>query len=108
MKIKTGDKVKIIAGKDKGKTGPVLQVFPALEKVVIEGLNLATRHLRSQKQGQSGQKIQFPAPIHVSNVMLVSGKSKKTGRVGYKTLDTDSGTKKIRVVKSKGKTEDVE
>lgn len=107
MKIKTGDKVKVIAGKDKGKTGQVIQVFPKMNKVVVEGLNLATRHLRSQRQGQAGQKIQFPSPIHVSNVQLV-GKNKKTGRVGYKMLDKDGQMKKIRVIKSKGSQADVE
>lgn len=107
MKIKTGDKVKIMAGKDKGKEGKILQVFPKMEKVVVEGLNLATRHLRGQR-GQAGQKIQFPAPIHVSNVQLVSPKSGKTGRVGYKILKTDDQKKKIRVIRSKGSVEDIE
>ncbi len=108
FKIKTGDKVRIIAGKDKGKEGKVIQVFPKLQKVVVEGLNLATRHLRSQRQGQAGQKIQFPAPIHISNVKFVSPKSGKTGRVGTKVLEVEGNKKKIRVLKSKGTSEDIE
>ena len=108
LKIKTGDKVRIIAGKDKGKEGKVIQVFPKLQKVVVEGLNMATRHLRSQRRGQAGQKIQFPSPVHISNVKLVSPKSGKTGRVGTKVLEVDGAKKKIRVLKSKGTTEDIE
>jgi large subunit ribosomal protein L24 len=108
LKIKTGDKVRIIAGKDKGKEGKVIQVFPKLQKVVVEGLNMATRHLRSQRRGQAGQKIQFPAPVHISNVKLVSAKSGQSGRVGSKVLETEAGKKKIRVIKFKGTTEDIE
>ncbi|MBU0531473.1 MAG: 50S ribosomal protein L24 [Candidatus Uhrbacteria bacterium] len=108
FKIKTGDKVRIIAGKDKGKEGKVIQLFPKINKVVVEGLNLATRHLRSQRRDQAGQKIQFPAPIHISNVKLVSPKSGKTGRVGSKILEVAGNKKKIRVLKSKGTSEDIE
>ena len=108
MKIKTGDKVKIVAGKDKGKEGKVIQVFPKMGKVVVEGLNMATRHLRSPRAGQAGQKIQFPAPIHLSNVKLVSSKTGLVGRVGYKTLEADGKKTKIRVIRSKGKAEDAE
>lgn len=108
LKIKTGDKVKITAGKDKGKEGKVIQVFPKLNKVVVEGLNMATRHLRSPRRDQPGQKIQFPVPVHISNVKLVSTKTGAAGRVGYKTLEADGKSKKIRVVHSKGKVEDAE
>lgn len=101
MKIKTGDKVRVIAGKDKGKEGTVLQVFNASSRLVIEGLNLATRHLRGRGTA-AGQKVQFPSPMHISNVMLV-GPSGMAGRAGYKVV----GDKKIRVIRSKGKTEDV-
>ncbi len=108
MKIKTGDKVKVIAGKEKGKEGKVLQVFPKQERIVIEGINLATRHLRTRQRGQSGQKIQFPAPMHVSNVKLISAKTGTSGRVGYKLLEKDGKKQKVRVIRSKGKVEDVE
>ena len=71
LRIKTGDHVKIIAGKDKGKTGKVTQTFPRLNRVVVEGVNVATRHLRTQKSGEKGQKIEFFMPIHASNVLRV-------------------------------------
>jgi len=107
MKIKTGDKVRILSGKDKGKEGAVLQVFPVLERIVVEGINVMTKHLRGQKD-RPGQKIQFPAPLHVSNVKLISAKSGKMGRVGYKLIETDGKSKKIRVIRSRGTSEDAE
>ena len=106
MKIKTGDKVRVLAGKDKGKEGKVLQVFPGLHRVVIEGVNVMTRHLRSGRADTAGQKIQFPSPIHSSNVKLIAP-SGMAGRVGYKFLKKDGATTKVRVVRAKGKVEDV-
>ncbi len=96
MKIKKGDKVKIIAGKDKGKEGKVLQVMPDKEKVVVEGLNLLIKHVKPRRAGEKGQRIQFPAPFHISNVMLVCPKCNKPTRVGYKILENK---KKVRVCK---------
>ena len=69
MNIKKGDKVQIIAGKDKGKTGKVLQVFPAKERVSVEGLNLLIKHMRPHRQGEDGQRIQFPAPLKIHRQM---------------------------------------
>ncbi|MCH8049101.1 50S ribosomal protein L24 [Patescibacteria group bacterium] len=104
MKIKSGDTVRIIAGKDKGKTGKVVQVFPKLDKVVVEGANKAVKHLK--KRGDTpGQRIEYNAPIHVSNVRIV-GKSRE-GRVGYKFIDKDGKKVKVRVVKSKKESEDL-
>ncbi|PIS05413.1 MAG: 50S ribosomal protein L24 [Candidatus Buchananbacteria bacterium CG10_big_fil_rev_8_21_14_0_10_42_9] len=87
MKIKKGDKVKVLAGKDKGKTGKVLQVLPKYNKASVEGVNIAVKHLRSQKRGEAGQKIEYPAPIHISSLALISPVSGKTVRVGYKKLE---------------------
>jgi len=106
MKIKTGDKVRVLAGKDRGKEGTVMQVFPKLDRIVVEGVNIATRHLRGG-QGRQGQKISFPAPIHVSNVRVVSEKSGKSGRVGYKFLEKDGKQKKVRVLNFKDGSEDL-
>lgn len=108
MKIKTGDLVRVMAGKDKGKRGKVLQVFPALNRVVVEGLNLAIRHLRSRRRGEAGQKITFPAPLHVSNVQLVSPKSGQAGRVGWKMVEKDDKKIKVRVIRRRGLSEDIE
>ena len=65
MKIKKGDKVKILSGKDKGKTGKVLQVFPSENRASIEGLNILIKHMRPRKQGEIGQRIEFPAPMNL-------------------------------------------
>ena len=108
MKIKTGDMVRILTGKDKGKQGKILQVFPKLERVVVEGLNLAIRHLRSQRRGEAGQKISFPAPISISNVQLISPKSGNSGRVGWKIIEKDGKKTKVRVIHRGRTVEDIE
>ena len=107
MKIKTGDKVRVMSGKDKGKEGKVLQVFPKAKRAVVDGVNMLTKHLRGSGD-RAGQKIQFASPLHVSNLKLISSKSGKSGRVGYKFVEKDGKKTKIRVIRSKGQEEDVE
>lgn len=87
MKIKKGDNVMVMAGKDKGKTGKVIQVFPQDGKVVVDGVNKTVKHAKTAKQGEKGQKIDFFGPINASNVMLVDPKSGKPTRVGYKVME---------------------
>ncbi|HWQ99910.1 MAG TPA: 50S ribosomal protein L24 [Candidatus Methylomirabilis sp.] len=79
LRVKTGDMVKVIAGAHKGKTGKVLQAFPALNRVVVEGVSSAKRHLRSRRSGDKGQVIEFFMPIHASNVQIL-GEDGKTRR----------------------------
>jgi len=86
MKIKKGDKVKILAGKDKGKTGKVMQVFMSRNRASIEGLNLLIKHMRPRRQGEKGQRIEFPAPLNLSNIILVCPKCGRPARTGYKYL----------------------
>ncbi len=92
MKIKKGDKVKLIKGKDKGKTGKVLQIFPSKNRASVEGLNLLIKHMRPRKQGESGQRIEFPAAMDMANMMLVCPKCNKATRVGYKYVEAGEGT----------------
>ena len=100
MNIKKNDKVKITTGKDKGKTGKVLQVFIDSNRASIEGLNLAIKHLRPRRDGEKGQRIEFPAPMNVSNTMLVCTKCDKPTRVGHLvTVGTDGKKTKSRVCK---------
>ncbi len=94
MNIKKGDKVKIIAGKDKGKTGKVLQVFPSGNRVSVEGLNLLIKHMRPRRQGEKGQRIEFPAPMDASNMMVVCPKCGKPSRMGYKIIKDEKGKNK--------------
>lgn len=95
MNIKKGDKVKILTGKDKGKTGKVLQVFPGRGKLSIEGLNLLIKHMRPRKQGEKGQRIEFPAPLDFSNVMLVCSECGRPTRVSFKYIEVMKDDKKI-------------
>jgi len=87
MKIKKGDKIKILAGKDRGKTGKVLQVFPSANRISVEGLNLLIKHMRPRRQGEKGQRIEFPAPLDLSNVILLCPKCDRPTRVSYKYLE---------------------
>jgi large subunit ribosomal protein L24 len=76
LNIKTGDTVKVIAGSAKGKTGKVLQAFPRLGRIVVEGVNVSKRHVRARSNGQKGQVVEFFMPINASNAVLVeSGKT---------------------------------
>ena len=85
MNIKKDDMVKVITGKDKGKTGRVVKVFPKKDRLIVEGLNLVKKHQRPNQENQQGGVIEKEASIHRSNVMLLH-KNKPT-RVSYKTLD---------------------
>jgi len=87
MNIKKNDTVKIISGKDKGKTGKVLTVFPSKNKVLLEGLNLFKKHIRPKREGEKGQTIDIPRPLNVSNVMLVCSNCGKTTRAGFAMED---------------------
>lgn len=87
MKIKTGDKVIMLAGKNKGKSGKVLQVMTKENKVVVEGLNLLIKHQKARKTGEKGQRIQFPSAVPVSKTALVCPKCGKSARVGFKIED---------------------
>lgn len=91
MKIKTNDKVKILSGKERGKTGKVIQVFPTEGKVVVEGMNQIKKHLRAQNKSQKGQVIALASPMPMSKVMVVCPKCEKPIRVGYKL---EAGNKK--------------
>ncbi len=99
MNIKKNDNVQIIAGKDKGKSGKVLQVFPALNRASIEGANLLVKHMRGRKSGEKGQRIEFPAPITMSNLMLICPKCNKPTRVGHKVMAGAEGLRgsKVRI-----------
>jgi large subunit ribosomal protein L24 len=85
MKIKLSDKVKVIAGRDNGKTGKVTRAIPQKDKVVVEGLNTVKKHVKAG-QGKKGQRISVAMPINVSNTILVCPKCGKDTRVGYTIL----------------------
>ena len=99
LKIKKDDTVKVMAGKDKGKEGKVIQVFPEIAKVVVDKVNIMKKHIKPQQKGQQGQVIEFSGPLHVSNVMIVDPENGKASRVGFKKSDDG---KKIRISKKSG------
>lgn len=98
MKIKKGDKVQVIAGKDKGVTGDVLAVYPEKNQVVVEGVHILKKHVRPNQANPDGGILSQEAPIDVSNVMLYDTKAKKAGRVGY----VFENGQKVRINKKSG------
>ncbi|MBI1833695.1 MAG: 50S ribosomal protein L24 [Candidatus Andersenbacteria bacterium] len=84
LKIKSGDTVKVLRGRDRGKTGKVLSVIPKEEKVIVEGANMVHRHIRPRRAGEKGQRVIVASATRISNVMLVCPKCKKASRVGLK------------------------
>jgi large subunit ribosomal protein L24 len=86
MKIRKGDTVVVITGRDKGKSGDVLRVFPTENRVLVQGVNMVKRHTRPGA-GQAGGIVEKEGPIHASNVSLIDPKDRKPTRVGYKTVD---------------------
>lgn len=98
LKIKKNDMVKILSGKDRGKSGRVLGVMPQKNRVVVEGANMRKRHRRARKQGEKGQIIQVPSPLYVSSVMLICPSCSKPQRT--KTVMEDG--KKMRMCRKCG------
>ncbi len=98
MKLKKGDNVIIITGKDKGKTGKILVAFPRINRVVVEGANIAKVSEKSRTKGKPGQIVERAMPINASNVMVVDPKTGTRTRVGIKRIDD----KNVRVTKKSG------
>ena len=93
MKLKKGDNIIIITGKDKGKKGKIVRVFPKKNKVVIEGANMMKRHQRPKKSGEKGTMLNMAMPIDVSNVMILDPKEGRATRLGKKKI----GDKMVRI-----------
>ncbi len=98
LNVKRDDTVMVLSGKDKGVTGTVLQVMPEDGKVIVEGVNMVSRHQKPRRQGEAGGIVRKPAPIYACKVALVDPKSGKPTRVGYRM---ENG-KKIRYAKKSG------
>jgi large subunit ribosomal protein L24 len=96
VKVKKGDNVKILSGKDRGTISEVVTVFPSTRKVLVKGVNIATRHQKSKGEGKPGGRIKFELPIDASNVQVVDPTTSKPSRVGYQVVDG----KKVRVFKA--------
>lgn len=103
IRVKTGDKVVVIAGKEKAKTGRILKVLPQEGRVIVEGVNIVKRHSKPSQANPEGGIIEKEAPIHVSNVAIADPKTGQATRVGYKILEDG---KKVRYAKKSGETID--
>lgn len=99
MHVKKGDTVQVISGRDKGKVGEIVKSIPSDSKVIVKGVNVKTKHVKPQQEGESGQIITFEAPIHSSNVMLYSTKENIASRISY--TFTEDG-RKVRMLKKTG------
>ena len=98
MKLRKNDQVIIIAGKEKGKKGKIVKVIPTENKVIIEGMNMLSKHRRARKSNEKGQMINIAMPINASNVMIVDPKTGKGSRIGKKQL----GDKMVRIARKSG------
>ena len=96
MNFKTGDKVNVIAGKDKGKSGKILHVLRNKDRVVVEGVNMVKKHQKPTAQDQTGGIIERENPIHISNIMMSDPKSGKSTRIGH---EINKNGKKVRISK---------
>ena len=101
-RIKKGDKVVVLSGKDKGRSGEVIKVMPVEERALVRGVNMVTRHQRQTAQ-QDGGLIRKEAPIHLSNIAVADPDSGKPTRIGFKTLEDG---RKVRFAKRSGETID--
>ncbi len=104
MQIKKNDNIIVISGNDKNKTGKVLKVYPKVNRVIVEGINIHKRHTKPSQKNQQGGIVAQETPIHVSNVMIVDPKTSKATRIGSKIIiDEKTGKKKIaRVSRASG------
>ena len=102
MKLKTGDKIVVITGKDKGKEGKITKILRKQNKVVVEKVNMRTKHIK-KSQNRPGEKVVFEAPMNASNVMLVCPDTGKRTRIGYRKLENG---KKERFSKKSNKSLD--
>lgn len=105
MKIKKGDKVQVITGAYKGTVAEVLKVLPKEDKLIVEGVNVAKKHLKPTQANPDGGIVEKEMPIHVSNVMVYDEKAKQASKVGYTIEEDKKGNKtKVRVLKKTGAT----
>ena len=103
MNLKVGDKVVVISGKSKGSEGKIIKTLKKENKVIVEGCNMVTKHIKPNSQNENGGIVKQEAPIHASNVMIIDPKTKKRTRIGH-TIGKNN--KKIRVAKKSSETID--
>ncbi|SHG66132.1 large subunit ribosomal protein L24 [Fodinibius roseus] len=102
LHVKKGDNVKVIAGNEKGKEGRVLAVFPAKERVLVEGVNMRVHHDKPTQENPQGGRIEREVAIHISNVMVIDPSTGEPTRIGRKRIEEDGGGRWVRYAKNSG------
>jgi len=99
LKLKKGDRVIVTAGKDKGKKGDIIKIFPSLEKALISGINVSRKHTKPTKLNPQGGIVTKEMPVHISNISILDPKTDQPSKIGFKILE---GGKKVRFAKRSG------
>lgn len=99
LHVRSGDEVKVLSGEDSGKRGRVLRVFPEMQKAIVEGVNVRTRHVKPNAQRPNGEKIEVERPVHVSKLMVIDSKTSLPSR--FRKNRIEKGFERIFVCKSK-------
>jgi len=99
MKVKKGDNILIISGKDKGRTGKIIKAMPKELKILVEGINLKKKHVRPKRDGEKGQIVEIPAALDISNVKIICPKCGKAARIGYLIERPNGYPEKYRICK---------
>lgn len=100
--VKKGDMVEVVSGNDKGKQGKILTVITKTDRVIVEGVNIRTKHQKPNQQNPQGGRIQIEMPIHISNVMPLDPKSNEPTRIGRKFIEEEGRSRWVRVSKKSG------
>jgi len=102
LHVKKGDEVRVVAGNDKGREGRVLAVYPAKERVLVEGINMRVHHDQPTQENPQGGRIERELPIHISNVMVLDPSTGEPTRIGRKRIEEDGGGRWVRYSKKSG------
>ncbi len=102
LHVKKGDQVLVIAGNDKGQRGRVLMVYPKLERVLVEGINMRTHHEKPSQENPQGGRLKREAPVHISNLMVIDPTTDEPSRIGRKRIEEEGGGRWVRYAKVSG------
>lgn len=102
LHVKREDEVLVLAGNDKGKRGRVLIVYPKVEKALVEGINMRTRHEKPTQENPQGGRLTREAPVHISNLMIIDPTTDEPTRIGRKRIEEEGGGRWVRYAKSSG------
>jgi len=102
LHVKTGDEVFVLSGNDKGKRGRVMLVYPDRDRVLVEGVNMRTRHEKPTQENPQGGRLKREAPVHISNLMVIDPTTDEPSRIGRKRIEEEGGGRWVRYAKNSG------